>query len=289
MAATEQTILEKLRQAREAYRRQQYVEAIQQYRWVAEQIQDDKANLPIIYIELGWSYYNANDFKNCILHLKKALSASTLVPQQRFDCLKLIGFSYRSLGDSANALLYLDKAVDQKISEEEKRFVYFEIGKIHFTGGAIQKCKPYLKKSEQHFTWNENTYFQAIAYYLGFVAYYEKQYQLAENYFSEIIEKSADGKGKATGYFGLANLLYQKENYPGLIEICKKISKLDRDFYDPETIEFFLSKALMELGRHMDFATHYTSLRKKYPTGRYRSHYPIFEKKLLQFKTSNSE
>jgi len=289
MASTEQTILEKLRQAREAYSRQQYIEAIELYRWIADQIQDDKINLPIIYIELGWSYYNANDFKNCTLYLKKALSAGTLVPQQRFDCLKLIGFSYKSSGETANALQYLGKAMDQAISEEEKRYVNFEIGKIHFTAGAIQKSKPYLKKAEQHFTWNDSMYFQAIAYYLGFVAYYEKQYQLAENYFSKIIEKSTDGSGKAAGYFGVAHLLYEVKNYPELADVSQKILELDRNFYDKETIEFFLSQAFMELGQHREFAAHYASLRKKYPAGRYQGHYPIFEKKLLQVKKTNSD
>lgn len=289
MAVTEQTILERLRQAREAYRHQQFIKAVELYRWIADQIQDDKTNLPIIYIELGWGYYNANDFKNCILYLKKALSASTLTPQQRFDCLKLIGFSYKSSGDTADALKYLGKAKNQEIPEPEKRYVDFELGKIHFTAGAIQKSKPYLKKAEQHFERSEGVYSQAIAYYLGFVAYYEKQYQLAENYFSKIIENTTDAKGKATGYFGMAHLRYEATNYRELAEVSQKILDLDRNFYDKETIEFFLSKAFMELGQHKEFATHYVNLRKNYPTGRYRTHYPIFEKKLQQAKRNNSE
>ena len=289
MATTEQTILEKLRQAREAYSSQEYDKAIEMYRWVSDQIKDDKTNLPIIYVELGWSYYNANDFKNCILYLKKALSGDTLTVQQRFDCLKLIGFSYKSSGDISNSLQYLGRAVDEEIPESQKRYAYFEIGKIHFTSGAIHKSKPYLKKAEAYFTWNESMYFQAISYYLGFVAYYEKQYQLAQRYFSKIIEKIANDKGKAAGYFGLAHLFYVEKNYAKLIEVCRKILKLDNDFYDKETIEFFLSKSFLELGQNSDFIKHFSNLRNKYPKGRYQSHYPLFEKKLPRTQNSSSK
>lgn len=280
MNPTEKQILEKLHQAREAYMRQQYHKATALYKWVEAQIQDDRANLPIIQIELGWSYYNAGDFKKAIHYLEEAQKSSTLTAQQRFDCLRLIGFSYQALGKTEQALDFLERALSMDTAESDKKYIYFEIGKMRFLQGALIKSKTYLEKAVGFFDWQEEKYYQSILYYLGFVAFYEKQLDRAKQHFSEIIEKASENEGKATGYFGMAHILYECNNYRELTDTCHRILELDQNFYDRETLAFFLSKSNLELKRYDEFAIFYNQLRKKYPEGRYRDYYPIFEKRL---------
>lgn len=287
MNSDEQKILEKIRKARESYINKDYNQAIKLYKWIEEQIKDDPVNLPIIRIELGWSYYNFKDFRNCILNLQKALASNLLTVQQKFDCIKLIGFSCASTGNTKNAIKFLDEAIQQKIPDEEKKYAYFRLGEIHFIEGAIKKSKEHLEKVAKYFSWKEIDYKKVLEYYLGFIAFYEKQYEHAENHFTKIIQHTSNNKDKASGYFGLAHLLHQKNNYNELVKICKKILELDENFYDQETLGYFFCKSFAELKQYKELASFYAELRKKYPKGKYNSYYPVFENRLLKAKTSN--
>ncbi len=289
MNSDEKKVLEKLQQARDAFINQKYTKAIESYKWVEEQIQDDLTNLPIIWIELGWSYYNSKDFQNCIFYLEKAQNSPSISSKQRFDCLRLIGFSYQTLRKTKKALYFLEKTLNQEIAESEKKYVYFEIGKIYFLKGAIKKSKNYLEKASDFFDWNERAYCQALTYYLGFIAYYERQFAKAKKLFVEIIENASDDNGKATGYFGLAHLLYEDKNYGELADVCNRIIELDKNFYDRETLGFFLSKSFMELKRYDEFVIFFNELRNDYPNGRYQSYYPVFEKTILKLKKDSNE
>lgn len=285
MTSQETEILEKIHQARDLYIKQNYKPAIELYKWIEGQIKDDPVNLPIIQIELGWSYYNFKDYKNCIVYLKKALQSNSLNTRQKFDCLKLIGFSLASSGNKKEAISFLDKSLKHNTPEEEKRYVHFKLGEIHFIEGAIKKAKQHLEKIINYFSWNEADYYQALMYYLGFITFYEKQYEKANNYFSEIIRNAPTKKSKATGYFGLAHILHETKDIKELKNTCEKIIEIDKNFYDQETIGYFMCKAFMELEHYDKFISFYNELRRKYPKGRYSGFYPIFEKTLLQIKS----
>ena len=287
MTSQEQEILEKIHQARDHYIKQNYEPAIELYTWIENQLQDDLVNLPIIQIELGWSYYNFKDFKNCIIYLKKALQSNSLNTQQIFDCLKLIGFSLAVSGEKKEAITFLEKAIEQEIPEEEKKYVNFKLGEIHFIEGAIKKAKQQLEPIHKYFSWKEPEYYQTLLYYLGFIAFYEKQFERATHYFSEIIQNTPIPKNKASGYFGLAHLSHEKKNFVELKRSCEKILELDKDFYDQETIGYFLCKSLMELKQYKQFLSIYFELHRKYPNGRYSSYYPLFEKTLQKTKPKN--
>lgn len=284
MSSNEQKILEKIQEARESYINKDWNQAIRSYKWIEEQIKDDPVNLPIIWIELGWSYYNLKDFENCILSLEKALNGNLLNVRQKFDCQRLIGFSYAFAGNNKNAIKLLTMAIKQKISDEEKKYAYFKLGEILFIEGAIKKSKEHLIKVEKYFSWKETDYKKVLEYYLGFIAFYEKRFKDAENHFTKIIDHASNNKDKASGYFGIAHILQQRKNYKESVNICKKILELDKDFYDQETLGFFFCKSFSELKQYKEFAIFFTELREKYPKGRYNSYYPIFEKTLLKIK-----
>lgn len=287
MDSKEQKILEKIQKARDYYLKQNYKQAIEIYKWTEEQIKDDPVNLPIIQIELGWSYYNSKDFKNCISYLKKALKSNSLNTRQKFDCLRLIGFSMASSGNKKEAIEYLNKALEHNIPDEEKKYVYFKIGELYFIDGAIKKSKHYFQKIRNYFSWKENAYYRTLIYYSGFIAFYEKHFEEATQYFTEIVNKASDKETKASGYFGLAHILHEKKNFTELVQTCKKILEHDKNFYDQETLGYFFCISFMELKQYTKFTSFYNELHKKYPNGRYRNFYYIFDKTLLEIKSKN--
>jgi tetratricopeptide (TPR) repeat protein len=276
----ERKIISELEKAREAYLRKDYLKALRLYKWIEQQILDDDVNLPVIQIEIGWTYYNLKDYKNCIQYLKKVEENKLLTNTQRFDCKRLIGFSHEYLGDNEKAIQYIEKSIKENVDVELQKYALFELGKIYFIKGAMGKAKPYLLKAKELFKTNALKYKLATAYYLGFIAFYEKDFQTAYKYFSNIVENAKDAENEANGYFGLAHLYYEEKKYPVLIDISQKILRLNPKFYDKETLGFFLCKSYREMKMFNDLKTFYNELLQNYPEGRYKEYYPVFEESL---------
>ncbi|OPX34328.1 hypothetical protein B1H10_03885 [candidate division KSB1 bacterium 4484_188] len=98
MKPEEKEILEKLQTARQLYQEQKFPRAIELFEQLAGFLRDDEENLPIIQIELAWSYYYNQSYQKAIDNLQQALKSAKLTPQQEFDCYRIIGFSYEILG-----------------------------------------------------------------------------------------------------------------------------------------------------------------------------------------------
>ena len=280
MKPTEREILRRLQKARDAYLNQDYPKALQEYHWVAEQIQDDPDNLPIIWIEIGWSYYYNKDYRKSIEYLQRAIDSGKLQEQQTYDCLRLIGFAYGSLQEFEKALDYLNRACEFSVRESDKRYIYFELGKIYFLQGNLKKAEPHLQKAWKLFRIEERDYKLALAYYLGFVHFFNRDFVEARKHFNRIVQMGEINKERAPGYFGLAHLAYEEKNYPLLIDLCEKVVQLDPDFYDKETLAYFLCTGFMHLRMWEALADFFQEIKENYPNGRYRISYPVFEKAL---------
>jgi len=277
MKNQEEKILLVLEEARQHYLSRNYPEAIKKYAWLEKQLKDDPANLPVIWIEKGWSHYHQKNFQECITYLKKAKNHKLLNQQQKFDCLRLIGFSYASLKNSKLAIKYLEETLGFEVGDDDKKYIYFELGKIFYIEGDLPQAKSCLEKASKIFTVGEQKYHLSINYYLGFIYFYGKDYEKAKSYFNEIIRKAQDDKSRATGYFGIAHIFHDERQFFALIEVCKKIQKLDNKFYDKETLVFFLCQAYLHLKKFDQLRLFLGELIRIYPEGRYRSYYKIFQ------------
>ena len=284
MKPTEQEILDRLARARDAYLDRDYNRALMDYLWVAEHIKDDPDNLPIVQIEIGWSYYYSGKYEKAIEYLIKALESDKLDAQQRFDALRLIGFAYEGLGQTDKALEYLNKALTEDVNEHAKKYVYFELGKILFQQNKIAEAEQYLTKTLGLFRDEEVDYRLAIAYYLGFAAFLKRDLEAARKYFYQIIHQAPSDKEKATGYFGLAHIFFEEKDAPVLFDTCEKILSLNPDFEDKETLAFFTAFAFMYMKMWPELEQTYRRLQENYPQGRYSNYYPVFEEALRQHK-----
>jgi len=227
MSFSEKEILAKIELARQNYAQKKFNEAISLYEELSGLLKDDSNNLPVIQIELGWSYYSNQDYPKAISFLQKALTSEGLNTQQVFDCTRLIGFSEELQGRRKKAIQYLNKALDIEVPENVKRFTYFELGKIFFLDGQIIEAENHLERADELFSEEEKDYRLALAYYQGFTNYFLKKYKEAGRHFDYIINNASDHKTKAGGYFGLAHLYYHRKEYSVVIDLCENIFRLD--------------------------------------------------------------
>ncbi len=277
MQADEKKILSSLEEARKLYSEGKYTGAINIYKTLADMLQEDRENLLIIQIELGWSYYNNQQYKETIELLQYALESENLSNQQIFDCSRLIGFSSELDGKRKKAIEYLQRALNMDIPEDQKRFTYFELGKIFFTDGQMIEAEHYFKTAEPLLHEDEKSYKTALYYYLGFIDYFQKNFDSAWHYFDYVIQNADDHKTRASGFFGLAHIHFHHKDYPVLIDLCEKIMRVDNSFFDKETLGYFLCEAYLNLKEWDNLELFFEELFKDHPQGRYAPIYNKFE------------
>lgn len=284
MNSDEQKILEKLKEARNLYLQENFSEAINIYRELCDLLKDDSQNLPVVQIELGWSYYQNQEYQSAIEQLQRAVNSQFLTPKQQFDCLRLIGFSHEMLKDHPRARSFLEDALSVDIPEKEKRHAYFELGKVLFTMGEIIEAEHYFSMAEPLFNDTEKNYKLSIGYFLGFTSLLQKNFRDARERFDAIIRQGDDIKDQVSGYFGLAHIHYYKKDYQALLDLCEKILRLDSNFFDKETLGYFMCFAYMHLRKWEELEMFFSELEKNYPAGRYASEYPKFRQAIKEHK-----
>jgi tetratricopeptide (TPR) repeat protein len=284
MQDDEKKIVTRVEKARKLYSEGKYPEAIRLYQKLAEILQEDRENLFIIQIELAWSYYNNGQYREAIDLLQSALKSGNLNTQQIFDCYRLIGFSSELAGMRKQAIKYLQQALNLDIPEDQKRFTYFELGKIYFTAGEMIEAEHFLKKAEPLLHDDEKSYITALHYYLGFTDYFQKNFDHARSHFDYVIENADDYKTRASGFFGLAHIHFHNREYPILIDLCEKIIRIDNSFFDKETLGYFLCESYLNLKDWDNLKIFFEELQSDYPEGRYASTYNKFEYAVKQRK-----
>ncbi len=282
MKASQEEILAVLKRAQNNFVKQYYQIALDDYLWLEQQLEDDPQNLPVIWLELSWCYYLLRQYDQALTYLQKALQASNLTPKQKFDCLRLSGFCYEYLGNPDKAIAFLQDALRVDVEETGKRFAYFELGKLFFVQNLTGEGKPYLEKALSLFGEEEQQYRQTAQYYLGFIAFFERENQAAEQYFTGLIRNGNSAAMQASGHFGLAHLQYHQKDFAGLKKRCQTIMELDPNFHDKETAAFFLCRSFVQLEEWEALEKFLPNLIEGYPEGRYKAAYPTLRKALAE-------
>lgn len=285
----EKIVLDKIQQARNLYLEQKFDRAIEIYRELVELLKDDEKNLPIIQIELGWSYFFNQDNDQAIEMLQTALKSPYLTTQQQFDCIRLIGFAYEMKEDFTRAKEYLLEALDFDLPLSTKRYAQFELGKIYFLEANYIEAEHYLAPLLNIFREEESDYFYALRYYLGFTNFFQKNLKRARDHFEALIRQANDAKHKVLGYFGLAHIHYQEEDYPALIDLSKKIMEENPDFFDKETLAYFLCYGYVHTGDWDAAELFLRELETQFPNGRYASKYPFLRESIEKREVAKGE
>jgi|GEM_PF-2526928 len=284
MKQDNKNILDRLRQAQEYFMQKDYQRALENYHSIEADLKDSPENQPAIWIEIGWNYYLLKQFQHAAAYFEMALESPHINQKQVFDCLRLTGFCYEFMENPDKALAFLQDALNQPIEDKDKRFVLFETGKIFYRQNLTREARPYLEKSLEFFSQEEKAYLRANRYYLGFILFYEKENRKAEKLFESIITDSETDADKASGYFGIAHLLYEKQDYDALITCCQTIIRLNPEFFDMETLAFFLCRSYLELEMWDELGIFLPNMMDSYPEGRYAISYRQLQESLLQRK-----
>jgi len=285
-------VLARLEKAQKLFLEKKYQQSLEEYSWVEKQFQDDPETLSMIRLEMGWTHYAAGNYKQAVRYLKEGIKSSELKehPKEYFDSLQMLSFSCEATGDTTNAVDYFKKALQLSVDEKLKKPLFFEVGKILFVQQNYSEAKSYLEKViELPESPAEKMYRETAIYYLGFIALFEKDYRTAIRFFNRYIEEASGKKERAPGYFGLAHVYRARKEYPALIDVCKKIIHLDTDFFDKETLGYFICLGYMELQMWDELDTFLPELMRNYPEGRYKNTYPIFEQALRERKRPGEE
>ncbi len=287
MKEISEEVLARLEKAQRLFLQKKYQQSLKEYSRVEKHFQDDPESLAIIHLEMGWTYYAAGNYRGAVKYLKKAIGNAKLkeYPREYFDSLEMLSFSCEAIGDTTEAIRYFNEAIQVAVDEHLKMPLFFEVGKILFVQQKYLEAKSYLEKViEFPNTSAEQMYRQTAIYYLGFIALFEKDYPTAIRFFNRYIEEAGEKKERAPGYFGLAHVYQARKEYPALLDTCKKIIHLDPDFFDKETLAYFLCIGYMELQMWDELAIFLPELMANYPEGRYKDIYPIFEEALRERK-----
>jgi tetratricopeptide (TPR) repeat protein len=266
--------------ARKCGLEKKYQNAIQHYHEAIKMLDDQDPNCLILRIELGWAFYESQNYSDAIIQFQDAVKRKNIDNQQKFDCLRLIGFSYLMLGNNKNAIDALMESQIIEVPEKMKRFVYFELGKLLFHANQILQAEKFLTKANALFDRSESEYQSTLAYFLGFVAFLQQKLSSASRLFEKVLKTSNNPKTRAAGFFGLAQLHYYNKDYTTLIDFCEKILRLDPTFDDKETLAYFMSTAYLKLKMWEPLKTYFNELETNYPNGRYARDYPKFKEAL---------
>lgn len=278
MSDTQKHVIDVLKSAQNAFMNKDYEAALDHYQWVEKKVQHNPVDLAMVQMEIGWCFYLLRDYAYAAAYLEKVSQSADINSRQLFDCLRLCGLSHQYTGNREKAIAFLKDALLQPVEDAAKRHIFFELGKIYFVQNASVEAKPYLEKALPLLETEDREYLQSTRYYLGFIAFLESEYEIAEQYFQQIIADAKTEKEQVPGHFGMAHLLYRYQEYPALMEICQKIIQTDENFYDRETLGFFLCKSYFELEMWKELGVFLPRLMTDFPKGRYHSAYPEMEK-----------
>ena len=225
----------------------------------------DKA---IVWAELSWVFYGMHNFQQTIEAVENVFTfdANYGAPE---DLYRLKGFALLGIGKDGEALEFLQKSVAIDRTSVKQYTTLFELAKLHFRRQNYNEAHEIIEEIEAYFYQNNRDYWLSILFYKGFIYYYSKQIEAAEEVFENLLGNAADEKRRATALYGLAFIANEKKEYLNTVNLCEAVLKADEQFFDKESLAFLTAYSFYKLDRKDIFQKYYYELKKNYPKGRY--------------------
>lgn len=277
-------IKELMQSAHDLFMEEKFSEAEEKYRILLYERMIDGEDRILVELEYSWLLYKQKRIDEALAILLKLKDNPGLKKQHQFDTFRLIGFSYAIKGDRVNAIQYLQEALNAEIPENEKRFIYYELGRLHFLQGEYSDALQHFSRAIRFFS-DDDEYYYAIRYYLGFLYLFQDNVEDAFEEFSFLIENAPQEDKVIGGMYGMAQVFMKQANYENVIKTCKDILNINPNFEDKETIAYMLVRSYYELQDWDNFALFYREMKSQYPNSMYREIYPLFDKKMEELKS----
>ncbi len=253
--------------ARELYDSGNFVEASNVY---LEGLKQTKSieETALIWAELCWTFYKLEKFEQVIDAAENVLSFDVQYAM-REDLYRLMGFSYSYLGQDDKSREFLQKSIEIDNESEKQKYVYYELAKLEFRNQNYSESQKQLDLVEDFFKEKAEDYWRSLLFFKGFNNYYQQNIDEAETVFKLLIEKSEDAISKSNGYYGLAYITFEKKDFLETVNICEKVTKLNSNFFDMESLGFLMAASFYSLGRYDVFKLYFEQMKKSYTNGRY--------------------
>jgi lipopolysaccharide biosynthesis regulator YciM len=279
-----ESIQDLIRKAHELFLDNQLDDAEVIYRELLYDRMIDGKDRVVVELEYSWLLYRQKRIDEALAILLKLKDSPDLTTRQLFDLYRLIGFSYIVREDFVNAIQYLNQAIGQPLSDMEKKYVYYELGRLHFLQREYPEALQFMSRALQFFMEDDEYHF-AIYYYLGFIYMFQDNLEDAFDAFSYLVENAPQEEKVLGGMYGMAQVFMRQHNYENVIKTCKDILSLRPDFEDKETLAYMLVRSYYELNDWENFKLFYLEMKQTYPNSIYREIYPLFDKKIEELNS----
>jgi tetratricopeptide (TPR) repeat protein len=254
-------------QARQLFDEQKYSEATKLYYNSLDHSHNDEEKATV-WAELCWCYYKLKSFKQVIEAGVKVLEFDKLY-EAKADLYRLMGYSYFALENDDRAEKFLLKSIEEDYESDKQKYVCYELGKLYFRNHKYSDAIKYLEMTEAFFKNQAKEYWISMLFFKGFSHYYQQNLVKAASIFQELIDNTEDPILQSNGYYGMAYVEFEQKNYLNTINICEKITRLNPNFFDKESLGFMMAAAFYYLGRYDVFSQYYFQMQKSFKGGRY--------------------
>ena len=253
--------------ARKLFDEQKYKEATKNYYEALDIVPNDE-DRATVWAELCWTYYKDRSFKEVIEAAENVLEFNPKYEGED-DLYRLVGYSYFALENDEKAEEYFLKSLKIDSDSEKQKYVCYELGKLYFRNQRYVDAEKYLDMAEEFFKNKAKDYWISLLFFKGFSRYYLQKISDAEKYFKQIVENTNEAVSQANGFYGLAYINFDKKNYLDTINTCEKVTKLNPNFFDMESIGFLTAASFFYLGRFDVFKQYFDQIKKTFKSSRY--------------------
>jgi len=222
----------------------------------------------LIWAELCWTFYKLERFEQVIDAAENVLSFDVQYAM-REDLYRLMGFSYSYLNNDDKSREFLQKSLEIDNESDKQKYIYYELATLEFRNQNYAESQKQLDQVEEYFKENSQDYWLSLLFFKGFNNYYQQNIDESETIFKLLIEKSEDPVSKSNGYYGLAYITFEKKDFLETVNICEKVTKLNPNFFDMESLGFLMAASFFSLGRYDVFKLYFEQMKKSYTNGRY--------------------
>lgn len=256
-------------EARKLFDEKKYKEATKSY-YTALDLVANNEDRATIWAELCWVHYKNRSYQEVIEAAENVLEFNPEYKGED-DLYRLMGYSYFALENDEKAEEFFLKSLEMDKSSEKQQYVCYELGKLYFRNQRYADAEKYLGMCQTYFKENAKEYWISLLFFQGFSCYYQQKIDAAQGYFKELIENAKDPVQQCNGFYGLAYVYFDKKNYLETINTCEKITKLNSNFFDLESVGFLTTASFFYLGRFDVFKEYFEQMKKRFQGGRYLS------------------
>ena len=253
--------------ARKLFEDNKYKEATKKYYAALDHAptDDDRAT---IWAEMCWTFYKDKSFQQVLEAAENVLEYNPKYEGED-DLYRLVGYSYFALENDEKAEEFFLKSLNRDKDSEKQKYVCYELGKLYFRNQRYLDAEKYLELAEEFFKNNANEFWISLLFFKGFTKYYLQNLSEAEKYFKLLIENSNDPVAQSNGFYGLAYIQFENKNYLDTINTCEKVTNLNSNFFDMESLGFLIAASFFYLGRYDVFQQYFEQIKKTFQEGRY--------------------